>query len=75
MKVSIITINYKQMSKTTRREFIKTSTAVTGGVMLGGLSLAQAANSFTDDTIKVALVGCGGRGTGAAVQALLVLLH
>lgn len=59
------------MSKTTRREFIKTSTAVTGGVMLGGLSLAQAANSFTDDTIKIALVGCGGRGTGAAVQALL----
>ncbi|MFM9947151.1 MAG: Gfo/Idh/MocA family protein [Saprospiraceae bacterium] len=59
------------MSKTTRREFIKTSTAVTGGMMLGGLSLAQAANSFTDDAIKVALVGCGGRGTGAAVQALL----
>ncbi len=23
-----------------------------------------------DDTIKVALIGCGGRGTGAAAQAL-----
>ena len=24
-----------------------------------------------DDTIKVAVIGCGGRGTGAAMQALL----
>jgi len=28
-------------------------------------------NSSADDTIKVALIGCGGRGTGAAMQALL----
>jgi predicted dehydrogenase len=28
-------------------------------------------NSSVQDTIKVALVGCGGRGTGAATQALL----
>lgn len=59
------------MSKTSRRDFIKTSAALTGGAMLGGLPLAQAANSLTDDSIKVALIGCGGRGTGAALQALL----
>jgi hypothetical protein len=37
--------------------------------MLSSLPLAQAAQSLVDDTIKVALIGCGGRGTGAAVQA------
>lgn len=58
------------MSKTSRRNFLKTSAALTGGAMLGSLPLAQAANSLSDDSIKVALIGCGGRGTGAAFQAL-----
>jgi predicted dehydrogenase len=54
-----------------RREFMKQ-----GGVLAGGLiasPLLSRANFFSgaDDTIKVALVGCGGRGTGAAMQALL----
>jgi len=44
----------------TRRDFLKTSTAATVG--LGVLTNAHAAGS---DTIKVGLVGCGGRGTGA----------
>jgi len=44
-----------------RRDFLKTSTAATVG--LGMLSNAHAAGS---DTIKVGLVGCGGRGSGAA---------
>ncbi len=60
-----------QQNKTTRRNFLKTSTVLTGGAMLSGLPLAQAAHSLVDDTIKIALIGCGGRGTGAAVQALL----
>jgi predicted dehydrogenase len=46
-----------------RRDFLKTSTAATATVGLGLLSNAHAAGS---DTIKVGLVGCGGRGTGAA---------
>ena len=48
-----------------RRDFLKTSTVATLG--LGMLSNAHAAGS---DTIKVGLIGCGGRGTGAATQAL-----
>ena len=59
------------MSSTSRRDFLKTSTLLTGGAMLSGMPLAQAANSLSEDTIKIALIGCGGRGTGAAVQALL----
>jgi predicted dehydrogenase len=58
------------MNNSSRRDFLKTSTVLTGGAMLSGLPLAQAANSLVDDTIKVALIGCGGRGTGAAFQAL-----
>lgn len=59
-------------TKTSRREFIKkgSSMLVAGGVAAGGLSIARAAHSFGSDTIKIGLVGCGGRGTGAAVQAL-----
>jgi predicted dehydrogenase len=57
---------------TSRRDFIKTSSMlVAGGAVVGGsLSIARAAHAFGSDTIKIGLVGCGGRGTGAATQAL-----
>jgi predicted dehydrogenase len=57
-------------NKNSRREFVKTSALLTGGVMT--MPLLSKANFFSgaDDTIKVALIGCGGRGTGAAMQAL-----
>ena len=48
-------------SSASRRDFLKSSTAAAAG--LGLLTNAHAAGS---DTIKVGLVGCGGRGTGAA---------
>jgi predicted dehydrogenase len=59
-------------ARTSRREFIKkgSSLLVAGGMVAGSLSLARGAHSFGSDTIKIGLVGCGGRGTGAAVQAL-----
>ena len=42
-----------------------------GGAIVGGnLSVARGAHAFGSDTIKIGLVGCGGRGTGAAIQAL-----
>ncbi|HJZ54561.1 MAG TPA: Gfo/Idh/MocA family oxidoreductase [Gemmataceae bacterium] len=51
---------------TSRREFLKTSaTAVAASSVL--LPGAYAAGN---DTLRVGLVGCGGRGTGAAKQAL-----
>ncbi|HMR20310.1 MAG TPA: gfo/Idh/MocA family oxidoreductase, partial [Sphingobacterium sp.] len=49
-----------------RRHFIKTS-----GVMLGSLPFLSFDNkSNIDNPIRVGLIGCGGRGNGAAVQAL-----
>src|SRR3954453_23366201 len=48
-------------SSASRRDFLRSSTAATVG--LGLLGNAPAAGS---DTIKVGLIGCGGRGRGAA---------
>jgi len=54
-----------------RRQFLKTTSAVMGGAMLGAnATIARSANVSGSDEIKVALIGCGGRGTGAALQAL-----
>ena len=56
---------------TTRRDFLKkTSTAVAGGTLLGGLTLERSAFAAGSDTLRIALIGCGGRGSGAADQAL-----
>jgi predicted dehydrogenase len=58
-------------NKNPRREFVKNSAMLTGGAI--ALPLLFKANFFSgaDNIIKVALVGCGGRGTGAALQACL----
>jgi myo-inositol 2-dehydrogenase / D-chiro-inositol 1-dehydrogenase len=55
-------------SQLNRRAFLKSSSAA----MLGSsLALERAVFAESgDDTLKIALVGCGGRGTGAASQAL-----
>ncbi|WP_247237100.1 Gfo/Idh/MocA family protein [Telluribacter sp. SYSU D00476] len=52
-----------------RREFLKASGLLAGGALLSPLA-SYGYNSAVDDTIKVALIGCGGRGSGAAAQAL-----
>jgi myo-inositol 2-dehydrogenase/D-chiro-inositol 1-dehydrogenase len=62
-----MTTNNKTQNE--RREFLKASALVAGSLMMSGHAWA-AVNSSVDDTIKVALIGCGDRGTGAAFQAL-----
>ena len=55
----------------TRREFVKgTTAAAVGASLFGGLNVARTAHAAGDDTIKIALIGCGGRGTEACSQAL-----
>jgi myo-inositol 2-dehydrogenase/D-chiro-inositol 1-dehydrogenase len=54
-----------------RRDFLRTtSAAVAGASVLGGLSVERSAFAASSDTLKIALIGCGGRGSGAAAQAL-----
>jgi len=52
-----------------RRGFLKTSSAAVAGVVLSG-NLGSRLFAANSDTLKVGLIGCGGRGTGAAGQAL-----
>lgn len=52
----------------TRRDFIKNS-----GVTLGAataFAIGTSAQAQSHDTLKVGLIGCGGRGSGAAMQAI-----
>ena len=58
-------------SPVARRDFLKGSTAaIVGGALASQLAIARSAHAAGDDEIKIALIGCGGRGTGAANQAL-----
>ena len=55
-------------SGSSRREFIKTSVRVAAISALAGITLPDVHAAGTD-TLQLALVGCGGRGTGAAGNA------
>ncbi len=57
------------MNQASRRQFLGTS-AVAAGAFAAPLVLNRAAFAEGSDVLKVGLIGCGGRGTGAAVQAL-----
>src|SRR6476646_8426149 len=52
-----------------RREFLKTSAVAVAGAGLVG-AFAPPVHAAGRDTLKIALIGCGNRGTGALVQAL-----
>ncbi|MDB5229412.1 MAG: gfo/Idh/MocA family oxidoreductase [Chitinophagaceae bacterium] len=54
-----------------RREFVKQTSILAGGLMAAPFLAGANYFSGSADTIKIALIGCGGRGTGAAMQALL----
>jgi len=64
--------NKSAQAPVSRRSFLKTSsTALAGGALLGTLPVERfALGASPGDTIKIALIGCGGRGSGAADQAL-----
>jgi predicted dehydrogenase len=53
-----------------RRDFLATTAAGTAAAIGLEGALAAGAHAGEDGTIRIALVGCGGRGTGAAVNAL-----
>lgn len=63
----------KDISKnytSSRRHFMKTSSVALGSTLLYQLPVEASAFVAGSDTLKVALIGCGKRGAGAAVQAL-----
>ena len=57
------------MTTKTRRDFLKTS-AVAGGALAANLNMLGNVHAGGNDLIKVGLIGCGGRGSGAVEQNL-----
>ncbi len=47
-----------------------TSSLAAAGALAGELSIGRTAHAAGDDVLKIGLIGCGGRGTGAAANAL-----
>lgn len=62
-------MNPEESSLTSRRQFIKAAGGVATTTSLAGISL-PAVHAAGSDQMQVALIGCGGRGSGAAYNAL-----
>jgi hypothetical protein len=63
------TSHENRRASTSRRDFLKhTGSALAGAALLNAINVRSYAAE--DNTIKIALIGCGGRGTGAAANAL-----
>src|SRR5580765_7299422 len=63
--------NAPMPKQTSRREFLKTSTtAVVTGALAANVLSPRRAFAVTSETIKIGLIGSGGRGNGAAADAL-----
>lgn len=54
----------------TRREFVAGAALAAAGASASARAVARLANVAGSDALRVGVIGCGGRGTGAAVQAL-----
>ena len=58
-------------AKSSRRNFLKqSSVALVGGAVASRFTGLPAVRAAGSDVIKVGLIGCGGRGTGAAKDVL-----
>jgi myo-inositol 2-dehydrogenase/D-chiro-inositol 1-dehydrogenase len=60
--------NSTQRRWTTRRDFLKASAA--GMAAAGGLAIARGAHAAGNETVKIGMIGCGGRCRGAAMESL-----
>ena len=58
-----------QATRSSRRDFLKMGGAVAAGSALAGMAIPSV-HAGEDNTIRLALIGCGGRGGGAVVNAL-----
>ena len=52
-----------------RRQFLKQSGVLAGSAM-AGLAISRSAHAAGSDTLKVGLIGCGGRGSGGRGQCV-----
>jgi predicted dehydrogenase len=62
-------MNEPQSPLSTRRDFIKSTSQVAAASALAGVALPYV-HAAGSDELQIALIGCGGRGTGAAGNAM-----
>jgi predicted dehydrogenase len=62
-------MNESPIPPTSRREFLKHTGRLAAASALAGVALPHV-HAAEDNTIRLAIVGCGGRGTGAVANAL-----
>jgi len=62
--------DFADPAQPSRRDFLKTSTLAASGALAANLAFVRSAHAAGSDLLKVGLIGCGGRGSGAAAQAL-----
>lgn len=62
--------NPAKTDHTSRRQFLKDTGALAGSAIAVGLPLSRSAHAAGSETLKVGLIGCGGRGSGAAANAM-----
>jgi len=61
----------RTVGRSSRRDFLKTTSALAAaGALTGSLAIARGAHAAGSDMLRIGLVGCGDRGSGAAVNAL-----
>src|SRR5258706_10876065 len=58
-----------QNNLSSRREFLKTTGRIAAASALAGVAIPHV-HAAENNTLQLALIGCGGRGTGAAANAL-----
>ncbi len=64
-------MNHSPVNPTTRREFLLNTGRFAAVSALAGVAIPHV-HAAENNTIQIALIGCGGRGTGAAINALNV---
>ena len=65
----ISTMSETTRSATPRREFLKNTARIAAVSALAGVAIPHV-HAGEDNTIRLALIGCGGRGSGAVANAL-----
>jgi len=65
-----MTNDYLKSFASGRRDFVRQTSLLAGGLVAAPFLSKANYFSGSDDAIKIVLIGCGGRGTGAAMQAL-----
>jgi predicted dehydrogenase len=64
-------MNPELPTSNSRRAFLKSTGGLAAASALAGIAIPRV-HAAEDNTIQIALIGCGGRGTGAAADALSV---